>query len=51
MKRLPIIRHIRYFWHSFWLCRWLDYCRRHGLGFFAQQSDLDFLQDVWEGRA
>lgn len=51
MKRLPIIRHVRYFWYSFWLSCWVAYYQRVGLGFFAQPSDLKFIQDVWEGKA
>lgn len=51
MKRWPIIRHARYFWHAYWLSRWVDFHARRGLGFFPQESDLQFLQDVWKGRA
>lgn len=59
MKKLPIIRHIRYFYLSYQLNKFLDYCEKHDMvilklrkiGFFPQQSDLDFLQRVWEGKA
>jgi len=49
--RLPLIRHIRYFWNAYWLSRWVAYYQQLGLGFFAQESDLQFLQDVWDGKA
>lgn len=51
LKRLPIIRHVRYFWHAFWFSRFLRQCQRSGLGWFPQESDVQHLQDIWDGRA
>jgi hypothetical protein len=50
IKRLWGIRHIRYFWLVYRLNSHLDQCARLGLGYFPQQSDLDYLEGVWEGK-
>lgn len=50
MKRLPIIRHVRWWIHAYRLSRWIEYCQRAGLWYFAQQEDLDYLQDIWDGK-
>lgn len=51
MKRLFIIRHIRWFYHSYRIQRWLHYCQQNGLGLFIQDSDYEHLQKIWEGKA
>ncbi len=49
MKQIWGIRHLRWFWHSralnLHLLRWEE------AGFLgvAQQSDLDWLQAIWDG--
>lgn len=49
-KRLPFIRHIRWMFLSWWL-EWHVYrCQRLGYGWFAQEGDLQYLQDVWDGK-
>jgi hypothetical protein len=51
VKRWWGIRHLRYWWHvaglNLHLARW------EAMGFVPvpQQSDLDHLQAIWEGRA
>lgn len=49
-KRLWVIRHIRWFWLAYRLARWVEHCQRHNIGFVAQESDLEYLEDVWNGR-
>jgi hypothetical protein len=50
VKRWWGIRHLRYWWHvaglNLHLARW------EAMGFvpILQQSDLDYLQAIWEGR-
>ena len=51
MKKLPIIRHVRYVWYSWRLMRWMSHYQSLGLGFFPQESDLQFLNEVWYGSA
>lgn len=51
MKRLPIIRHIRFFYHAYMLDRHLRAYRSMGLGYGVQQSDLDTLDKIWKGEA
>ena len=50
MSKLWGIRHIRWLWLSYKLHQHIDWCRRTGLGFFVQQSDLDYLDRVWKGK-
>lgn len=49
MKRLWGIRHIRWFFLHYGLNRHIDRCRSMGLGYFAQQSDIDYLDAVLRG--
>jgi hypothetical protein len=48
--RLPVIRHVRYGWNCWLFNRHMDRCRSIGLGFIAQQSDLDYLDGILKGR-
>lgn len=50
MKRLPIIRHIRYFWHVYHFNRHMDMWSHFGY-FIPQQADLDRLDAIWRGEA
>lgn len=44
------IRHIRYAWHSFRFSVWWDTQGRY-LGAFPNQSDMDHLQAIRDGKA
>lgn len=48
-KRLPIIRHFRYFWHAYWLNRWW---RTVGcqFGLFINPYDIEYLKWIWQGK-
>lgn len=50
MKRLWGIRHIRYFFaqREFWI--WWTYIGQH-LGAVPNESDLQHLKNIWEGKA
>lgn len=50
MKRLPIVRHVRFLWLAWQFDRWWRGVGCH-LGAFPNQADFDFLDDVWHGRA
>lgn len=50
MKRWFGIRHVRYFWLAWRFSRFLRRCQEVGIGFFAQESDLKYLDDVWLGK-
>lgn len=50
VKRWPIIRHVRWFFLAWGFERWWQDYGRH-LGAVPNQSDLRFLEAVWEGRA
>ncbi len=49
IKRLPIIRHIRYYY-----CRWRYniWWNNYGsqLGAFPNEHDLQFLENIWYGK-
>ena len=48
--RLPIIRHIRYFYHCYRLNQWVESCARMGLGMgYANESDIATLDAIWRG--
>lgn len=49
MHKLWGIRHIRYWYLSYKLNCHIRMCREYGLGFFAQESDLQYLDDIWSG--
>lgn len=49
--RWPVVCHIRALWLEWCLDRHLDDCRRLGLGFHPQQSDLIYIKRVWRGEA
>jgi hypothetical protein len=53
LKRWPIIRHVRYIWWTFWFYRWFNHFQRQTgryWGIFPAQSDLDYLQAIWDGK-
>jgi hypothetical protein len=50
VKRLPVIRHIRWAVLSFMLAHHITRCQRMGIGLFAQPDDEAYLQRVWEGK-
>jgi len=49
MKKIWGVRHIRYFVSAWLLYRHIMRCRAMGIGLFAQQSDVDYLEAVWRG--
>lgn len=50
MKRLPIVRHIRWLWGSWRVHRWARHCADLGLGLgIPNRSDLDVLDAIWRG--
>ena len=52
MKRRPVIRHLRYYWHRWRVYRWARTWARLGIGLgWPNQSDLDHLKAIWEGKA
>lgn len=52
LKRLPLIRHLRYFWLRREVHAWAQMCARIGLGLgHPNPTDLDHLDAVWRGRA
>lgn len=51
MKRWFGIRHVRWLWLAWKLEQHCQRCARLGLGFFPQESDLDYLDKVWKGQA
>jgi hypothetical protein len=50
MKRWFGIRHVRYFYLSWRLTHFIAFGRNRGLWLCAQESDLQFLDDVWSGK-
>lgn len=52
MKRWPLIRHVRFWWHSYRVHRWAYMWGQAGVGLgWPNPSDLRWLQDIWEGKA
>lgn len=49
MKRWPIIRHVRWLNLSYGYWKWWHDIG-HVLGAFPNPADMQYLQDVWEGR-
>lgn len=50
MKRWPIIRHLRWLYHYYGFYTWWHQVGQH-LGAFPSPYDLQFLDDIWEGKA
>lgn len=50
MKRWPIVRHVRYLWLSWCFWRWWKHIGSH-IAAVPNQSDFEYLADVWNGRA
>lgn len=52
MKRWPLIRHIRYFWSRMKVYEWASQWGELGIGTgHPNQSDLDYLEAIWKGKA
>ena len=52
MKRLPIIRHIRYWWLRRQVYEWATMWYLHGIGLgVPNQADLEHLERIWRGEA
>ncbi len=49
MKRWPVIRHIRYFYHARRLNRWWNEIGSH-FWLAVNEQDIQFLEDVWDGK-
>lgn len=48
--RLPIIRHIRYYYYSFCIMKWARFWAKHGIGLgYPHPQDQKFLEDIWNG--
>lgn len=48
--RWPVIRHVRFAWNVLKFQIWWTFIGRH-LVAWPNESDLDYLRDIWEGRA
>lgn len=48
MKRWPIIRHARYYWHLYHMRRW--WALWSHFGYFPNAADIRFLDDIWTGK-
>lgn len=52
MKRWPVVRHCRYFWHKRRVERFAYAWYQCGIGMgYPNPSDLHWLQLIWEGKA
>jgi hypothetical protein len=51
IKKLWGVRHIRWWWMAVRLNLHLARCRSVGLGFFANEADISYLDAVWRGDA
>lgn len=50
MKRLPIIRHIRYFWLKYQMLRWYAMWAELGMHAGNMKHDQRVLDEIWAGR-
>ena len=51
LKRLPVIRHIRFFYLDYMAHRWARIWGECGIGLGQPNpSDLAYLKAVWEGK-
>lgn len=50
IKRLYVIRHVRYYYHSVRLAFWFQTKGKY-IGSCINQGDIDFLKDVWIGKS
>jgi hypothetical protein len=50
MKTLPIIRHVRYFWHKHQMLKHYDFWRSLGYLPVHVEHDLAVLNDIWSGK-
>ena len=52
MKRLPVIRHIRYYWNAVRLALFVSAMAQLGLGLgHPNPADVEHLRRIWEGKA
>ena len=51
MKRWWGIRHLRHGFLAWRLDRYMDMCRKVGLGITPSKRDVDYLNDIWNGKA
>lgn len=51
IRRWPLIRHVRYLWYAWEFAWWWEQVGRHRWLVPPNKHDLDFLDDVWAGRA
>lgn len=52
MKRLPIIRHLRWLWHGFWMLYYAQRWAESGIGLgVPNEADERELAAIWEGKA
>jgi hypothetical protein len=49
IRRLPLVRHVRWFFWNFMLNLHVERMRRIGLGICANPSDIEALDQIWEG--
>lgn len=49
-KRLPIVRHYRYFMAAAEYSKWWENVGRH-LGIVPNQADIDHIDAIWRGEA
>lgn len=50
MKRWPVIRHIRWAWHSYRFCRWWEQVGSH-YWLVVNDNDIKTLNKIWRGEA
>lgn len=50
MRRLPIIRHVRYFWHKYQVLRHYDAWASLGMHAGNMKYDIAVLDEIWAGR-
>jgi hypothetical protein len=51
IKRWPLIRHVRYFYHAWRLYRWARAWNSIGIGIGPNPADIDHLEAIWRGKA
>lgn len=52
MMRWPVIRHMRWLYHSYQISRWLHMWQQIGIGFGGMnEGDRRHLRAIWDGKA
>jgi hypothetical protein len=49
MKKLPIIRHVRYFWLKYQMIKHYDFMAQLGFIPIVGESDIKALEMIWRG--